>query len=198
MSSCGSSSCSSASKLSKGNVIKANAVNSSLLENAVHNHNVGQEAYSEAECKDRNDYKFVGSNRKVGLFGSANGVMDQVKDLRHTWSSQHSLIEVLDSFAATLVSSQFSAGLFAALKMIEVLVFKLETANCDDAVSTTSSGYGSDEKTIKAVCEQMKSVQDLPEPSDIYETVRSEVRRAISNIQDDLASVSSKSSRSSV
>ncbi|KAK7245207.1 hypothetical protein RIF29_40042 [Crotalaria pallida] len=45
MSSCGSSSCSSASERSEGNVIKANAVNSSLLENAVHNHNVGQEAY---------------------------------------------------------------------------------------------------------------------------------------------------------
>ncbi|KAK7283967.1 hypothetical protein RIF29_13717 [Crotalaria pallida] len=133
---------------------------------------------SEAECKDGNDYKLVGSNRKVGLFGSANGVMDQVKDLRHTWSSQHSPIEVSDSLTATLSGFQ--------------------TRNCDDAVSTASSGYGSDEKTIKAVCEQMKSVQDLPEPSDIYETVRSEVRRAISDIQDDLASAIQRSNPTAI
>ncbi|XP_019453471.1 PREDICTED: uncharacterized protein LOC109355025 isoform X2 [Lupinus angustifolius] len=121
---------------------------------------------SEAECKDENDLKLVGNNRKGGLFGS-DTVIDQVKELQHSWSSHHSPIKVSDCFATTLSG--------------------LQTQNCDDAVSTASSGYRSDERTIKAVCEQ--SVQeDLPEASDIYETVRSEVRRAISDIQNDLAS----------
>ncbi|OIW06153.1 hypothetical protein TanjilG_01780 [Lupinus angustifolius] len=123
---------------------------------------------SEAECKDENDLKLVGNNRKGGLFGS-DTVIDQVKELQHSWSSHHSPIKVSDCFATTLSG--------------------LQTQNCDDAVSTASSGYRSDERTIKAVCEQVKSVQeDLPEASDIYETVRSEVRRAISDIQNDLAS----------
>ncbi|KAJ1376816.1 hypothetical protein SESBI_49547, partial [Sesbania bispinosa] len=124
---------------------------------------------SEAECKDGNDLKFVGSSRKGGLVGrSDNGMADQAKALR-TWSSQHSSIEVLDCFAATLSG--------------------LQTQNCDDVDSTASSGFGSDEKTIKAVCEQIKSVQrDQPEARDLYETVRSEVRRAISEIQIDLQS----------
>ncbi|CAL0333617.1 unnamed protein product [Lupinus luteus] len=120
------------------------------------------------EGKDENDLKLVGNNRKGGLFGS-DTVKDQVKELQHTWSSQHSPIKVSDCFATTLSG--------------------LQTQNCDDAVSTASSGYRSDEKTIKAVCEQVNSVQkELPEASDIYETVRSEVKRAISDIQNDLAS----------
>lgn len=35
-----------------------------------------------------------------------------------------------------------------------LLQFGSQTQNSDDAVSTTSSGFGCDEKTIKAVCEQ--------------------------------------------
>lgn len=35
-----------------------------------------------------------------------------------------------------------------------VLQFGSQNQNCDDAVSTASSGFGCDEKTIKAVCEQ--------------------------------------------
>lgn len=85
---------------------------------------------SEAECKEENGLKLVGSSRKGGLVGrsengegnglkligtnkkvgligrSENGVTDQVKDL-HTWSSRHSSVEVSDCFAATLVSSFF-------------------------------------------------------------------------------------------
>ncbi|XP_027355128.1 uncharacterized protein LOC113865017 isoform X2 [Abrus precatorius] len=124
---------------------------------------------SEAECNDGSGLKLAGSNRKGDLVGrSKDGVTDQMKDL-HTWSSRHSSVEVLDSFAATLSN--------------------LQTHNCDDEASTASSGFGSDEKTINAVFEQMKLVQaDLPEASDIYETVRSEVWRAISDIQIDLES----------
>ncbi|XP_027912064.1 uncharacterized protein LOC114170719 [Vigna unguiculata] len=127
---------------------------------------------SEVECKEGNDLKLVGSNRKGDLVGrSENGVTDQVKDL-HTWSSRHS-VEVSDCFAATLSG--------------------LQTQTCDDEASTASSGFGSDEKTIKAVFEQMKSVHgDLSEASDIYETVRSEVRRAISEIQIELESAIQK------
>jgi len=60
---------------------------------------------SEAESKEGNGLKLVGSNRKGGLVGrSENGVTGQVKDLQ-TWSSRHLTVEVSDSFAATLVSS---------------------------------------------------------------------------------------------
>ncbi|KAH7547691.1 hypothetical protein JRO89_XS14G0003100 [Xanthoceras sorbifolium] len=55
----------------------------------------------------------------------------------------------------------------------------------------TSSSAEAEEKTIKAVCEQMKTFQGDNLESDasgIYETVRSEVRRAISDIQKDLQS----------
>ncbi|TKY68468.1 hypothetical protein E2542_SST04720 [Spatholobus suberectus] len=134
---------------------------------------------SEAECKEGIGLKLVGSNRKGGLVGrSENGVTDQVKDL-HTWSSRHSSVEVSDCFAATLSG--------------------LQTQTCDDEASTASSGFGSDEKTIKAVFEQMKSVQgDQPEASDIYETVRSEVRRAISEIQIDLESAIQRSNATAI
>ncbi|KAG5026249.1 hypothetical protein AAZX31_08G224000 [Glycine max] len=134
---------------------------------------------SEAESKEGNGLKLVGSNRKGGLVGrSENGVTDQVKDLQ-TWSSRHLSVEVSDSFAATLPG--------------------LQTQTCDDEASTASSGFGSDEKTIKAVFEQMKSVQgDMPEASDIYETVRSEVKRAISEIQIGLESAIQRSNAAAI
>ncbi|GMP60936.1 hypothetical protein CsSME_00023602 [Camellia sinensis var. sinensis] len=66
-----------------------------------------------------------------------------------------------------------------------------QTPNWEDGIST-GSFLEAEEKTIKAVCEQMKSFQgDIMGGGDttasgIYETVRSEVRRAISDIQNDL------------
>ncbi|KAK7317414.1 hypothetical protein RJT34_01615 [Clitoria ternatea] len=134
---------------------------------------------SEAECSDGNGLKLAGNNRKGGLVGrSENGVRDEVKDL-HRWSNRHSFVEVSDCIAST------SSG--------------LQTQNCDDAVSTASSGFGSDEKTTKAVFEQMKSAQrDMPEASDIYETVRSEVRRAISEIQIDLENAIQRSNATAI
>ncbi|KAK7313675.1 hypothetical protein VNO77_38865 [Canavalia gladiata] len=124
---------------------------------------------SEAECNDGNGLKLVRSNRKGGLVGrSENGVRDHVKDSHSGYCC-----------AAT------SSG--------------LQTQNCDDMVSTASSGFGSEEKTIKAVFEQMKSVQrDLPEASNIYETVRCEVRRAISEIQIDLESAMRRSNTTAI
>ncbi|GAU46485.1 hypothetical protein TSUD_402400 [Trifolium subterraneum] len=116
---------------------------------------------SEADCKDRKGLKFGGNNRKGGLFERTdNNVIGQEKDLRR-WSSQHSVVEP-----------------------------SLQTRNYDDAVSTASSGLGCDEKTIRAVCEQKSVQMDQPGGNDIYETVRSEVRRVISEIQIDLESVS--------
>ncbi|XP_068487827.1 uncharacterized protein [Phaseolus vulgaris] len=94
---------------------------------------------SEVECKEGNGLKLVWSNRKGDLVGrSENGVTDQVKDL-NTWSSRHSSVEVSDCFTATLPGFQ--------------------TQTCDEEASTASSGFGSDEKTIKAVFEQIKAIQ---------------------------------------
>ncbi|KAL1346438.1 hypothetical protein AAHE18_08G188800 [Arachis hypogaea] len=74
----------------------------------------------------------------------------------------------------------------------------LETQRCADAVSMVSSGYGSDVKIIKAVSEKM-SVQGGPlVTSDVYETVRSEVRRAISEIQTDLESAIQRSNATAI
>ncbi|KAF7139649.1 hypothetical protein RHSIM_Rhsim07G0072400 [Rhododendron simsii] len=63
--------------------------------------------------------------------------------------------------------------------------------NGEDGISA-GSFLEAEEKTIKAVCEQMKGDQmgrGDTAANGIYETVRSEVRRAISDIQNDLGSV---------
>ncbi|KAI9107500.1 hypothetical protein K1719_021537 [Acacia pycnantha] len=112
--------------------------------------------------KDGTNLELLGSNRKGGLPRSNNGVVNQTKKLQ-TWSSQHS------SFASSDNSAAISSRLDAA------------------SLSTASSVCDSEEKTIKTVCEQMKPVTpDMLEASDIYETVRSEVRCAIFEIQNDL------------
>nr|XP_043606566.1 uncharacterized protein LOC122578632 [Erigeron canadensis] len=68
--------------------------------------------------------------------------------------------------------------------------FDSQVSNMEDMVSTSSLSEA-EEKTIKAVYEQMKSLEGNNSrkqvaSSEIYETVRSEVRRAIADIQDDL------------
>ncbi|KAL8248958.1 hypothetical protein R6Q59_005826 [Mikania micrantha] len=70
--------------------------------------------------------------------------------------------------------------------------FNSQVPNFDDGISTSSLSEA-EEKTIKAVYEQMKSFEVDNSRKDtasieIYETVRSEVRRAIADIQDDLHS----------
>ncbi|KAL5735242.1 hypothetical protein ACOSP7_033103 [Xanthoceras sorbifolium] len=65
----------------------------------------------------------------------------------------------------------------------------------------TSSSAEAEEKTIKAVCEQMKTFQGDNLESDasgIYETVRSEVRRAISDIQKDLQSAMGRNNTAAI
>ncbi|KAL8117094.1 hypothetical protein AgCh_015125 [Apium graveolens] len=66
-------------------------------------------------------------------------------------------------------------------------VTSLRNPSWDDEVSIGSVSEA-EEKTIKAVCEQMKGTRtgSVTPTSEIYETVRSEVQRAISGIQDDL------------
>ncbi|KAK2983481.1 hypothetical protein RJ640_006494, partial [Escallonia rubra] len=70
--------------------------------------------------------------------------------------------------------------------------FSLQNQSWEDGVSTSSLS-GAEEKTIKAVFEQMKSFEGDSLAGDtavsgIYETVQTEVRRAISDIQNDLES----------
>lgn len=67
-----------------------------------------------------------------------------------------------------------------------------QISNWEDGMSFCSLSEA-EEKTVKAVCEQMKPFQNDQQGADgsasvIYETVRSEVRRAISDIQNDLES----------
>ncbi|KAK9912271.1 hypothetical protein M0R45_036141 [Rubus argutus] len=127
-------------------------------------------------------------NKREGREGKTGGLVrtssDELKGLR-TWSSQHSPFQPSHPNLSSLQSS-----------------------NWEDAVSTASSLSGAEEKVFKAACEQMNmngghsgdnlSVQGIPleddsTSSNIYETVRSEVRRAISEIQNDLESAMRRS-----
>ncbi|KAL0425386.1 UNVERIFIED_CONTAM: hypothetical protein Sradi_1073400 [Sesamum radiatum] len=70
--------------------------------------------------------------------------------------------------------------------------YSLQISNLEDGISIGSLSEA-EEKTIKAVCEDLKLMGkkgggDMP-PGEIYASVRSEVRRAISDIQNDLESV---------
>ncbi|PON81140.1 hypothetical protein TorRG33x02_230990 [Trema orientale] len=149
-------------------------------------HCVNSESEAEQECGSALS---VGNRRSSNLEAEKKGLVratsstsdmvefDQLKGLR-TWSSQHSALESSHDYASTLSCSH--------------------PETWEDGVSTTSSLLGVEEKTIKAVCEQMKSsAQGDPLEGDatasgIYETVRSEVRRAISEIQNDLERPSRK------
>lgn len=121
-----------------------------------------QEGNLSKDFKNRRDWSVASSNtKKGGLVRSSSGV----------WSSQDSPFRHSDGSATTLSCSK--------------------SANREDKASMASSLSGAEDKTIKAVCGKMKSVQgDNVEAdtttSSIYETVRSEVRRAISEIQNDL------------
>ncbi|BBN69925.1 hypothetical protein Prudu_1260S000100 [Prunus dulcis] len=123
----------------------------------------------------------VGSDGKKGaLVRSSSDELDDLKGLR-TWSSQH--------------SQDSDANLSC-----------LQSTNWEDGVSVAGSLSGTEEKTVKAVCERMnmdlghshlsvqgKHLEDDNPSTSIYETVRSEVRRAISEIQNDLESAMRRS-----
>lgn len=123
----------------------------------------------------------VGSDGKKGaLVRSSSDELDELKGLR-TWSSQH--------------SQDSDANLSC-----------LQSTNWEDGVSVAGSLSGAEEKAVKAVCERMnmdlghshlsvqgKHLEDDNPSTSIYETVRSEVRRAISEIQNDLESAMRRS-----
>ncbi|XP_040991634.1 uncharacterized protein LOC121238713 isoform X2 [Juglans microcarpa x Juglans regia] len=112
------------------------------------------------DFKIRSDWNVVSSNAtKGGLVRSGSDI----------WSGQ-SEAEPSDGFATTLSCWQTPTN---------------------EHVSVVSSLSEAEDKIIKPVCEQMKSVQGDNVKCDssgggIYETVRAEVRRAISEIQNDL------------
>ncbi|KAG6630826.1 uncharacterized protein LOC122291725 isoform X1 [Carya illinoinensis] len=112
------------------------------------------------DFKIRSDRNVVSSNAKKG--GLVRGGSD-------IWSGQ-SEAEPSDGFATTLSCWQTPTN---------------------ERVSVASSLSEAEDKIIKPVCEQMKSVQGDNVECDssgggIHETVRAEVRRAISEIQNDL------------
>nr|XP_023900484.1 uncharacterized protein LOC112012320 isoform X3 [Quercus suber] len=112
-----------------------------------------QEGNLSKDFKNRRDWSVVSNNtKKGGLVRSSSGV----------WSSQDSPFRHSDGSATTLSCSK--------------------SANLEDKASTASSLSGAEDKTIKAVCGKMKSVQgDNAEAdsttSSIYEAVRSEAIR---------------------
>eukprot|EP00268_Persea_americana_P007545 TRINITY_DN12831_c0_g1_i3.p1 TRINITY_DN12831_c0_g1~~TRINITY_DN12831_c0_g1_i3.p1 ORF type:complete len:317 (-),score=64.72 TRINITY_DN12831_c0_g1_i3:1867-2817(-) len=113
-------------------------------------------------------------NKRIGnVVGSgqsnSSGLSKQTRILQ-TWMSRSPLSESSDGSVACV-----------------------QDLNWED-VRSTSSYSEAEEKTIKAVFEQMKSSQSDHVASDaggggIYETVRSEVRRAVSEIRTDLENV---------
>ncbi|XP_010251651.1 PREDICTED: uncharacterized protein LOC104593480 isoform X2 [Nelumbo nucifera] len=122
---------------------------------------VEQDYNLSSSIKTRNNGNLGRSiEKKDNLITNASELSDQTKNMQ-TWSSQHPLLEPSDG---------------------------LIIPNWEDGISTRSYSEA-EEKTIKAVFEQMKSLQSPASDagtSGIYETVRSEVRRAISEVQNDL------------
>ncbi|GJS28550.1 hypothetical protein Tco_0489170 [Tanacetum coccineum] len=83
-----------------------------------------------------------------------------------------------------------------SLSNIQEMQFDSQVSNWEDGISTSSLSEA-EEKTIKAVYEQMMSLEGDNSrkdttSSEIYETVRSEVRRAIAVIQDNLQDKSAR------
>ncbi|KAI4384323.1 hypothetical protein MLD38_002494 [Melastoma candidum] len=105
-------------------------------------------------------------NSKMGArAANSSGILNATENLR-TWTSQHPVMELQYDSATSLACSR------------------------DDNTSTGSLS-GVEEKTIRGISEQMKVADDDfvddRTNGNIYETVQSEVRRAIADIQNDLA-----------
>lgn len=158
----------SASRTGSGNVPaqsrKAMGQSLSRLDTGRRNRSVSRMRREDSESDIENKYS-LSSPSKSKTFGKSVNVatsdLDKSSTTRHphTWSSRHSVSEPPDYFR-------------------------------DDRASTSSFSEA-EEKTILAFTEQIESFQsDLPEADvgngGIYETVRSEVRRAINEIQGDL------------
>ncbi|KAK6934055.1 hypothetical protein RJ641_036949, partial [Dillenia turbinata] len=119
-----------------------------------------------SDCRSRSSVNSSPTVEKnLGLARSASDLSDHVRSPR-TFSTQH--------------PSNVSVNL-------------THSPNWEDGASTSSLSEV-EEKTIKAVFEQMKSIQGDHHGIDttktgIYETVRSEVRRALSDMQNDIDNV---------
>ncbi|KAJ9685115.1 hypothetical protein PVL29_017228 [Vitis rotundifolia] len=130
---------------------------------------VEQECSLSVNSRNRRNLNLAPNNgKKANLIRTSSEFSDQINNTQ-TLSSQHRPSELSDRSASGL-----------------------QIPNSEDEFSVGSFSEA-EEKTIKAVCEQIKSFQrnDLEvdnTASGIYETVRSEVRRAISEIQNDLES----------
>ncbi|KAF4384679.1 hypothetical protein F8388_003986 [Cannabis sativa] len=142
---------------------------------------MNSESEAELECSPVKSFGSKNLNLDETKRLVRTGSTDQLKGLR-TWSSQHSDIEPSHDSGVSLFSSH-------------------PKTSRGDGASSTSSLLGVEEKTIKAVCEQMKSDRDSLDGDastvGIYETVRSEVRRAISEIQNDLEKCNAEAIRRS-
>ncbi|KAJ0101053.1 hypothetical protein Patl1_05787 [Pistacia atlantica] len=130
----------------------------------------GPTVNSESEVEQEDGVSVKRSDRrKSELVKSSSATLDQTKSLR-TPPGERLAFEFSDRSTGNLSS--------------------VRTPNWEDRVSTSSFSEA-EEKTIKAVCEQMKPFQGDnlgvdTSSNGIYETVRSEVRRAIADIQNDL------------
>ncbi|OVA13762.1 hypothetical protein BVC80_1769g13 [Macleaya cordata] len=114
--------------------------------------------------------RYENSEKKANNVSSSASERSNRAKTPQTWSSQHPHSEPSDGFSPCVQALEWEDGI------------------------STSSFSEAEEKTIKAVSEQMKSFEGDHPAGDagtggIYETVRSEVRRAISEIQNDLENV---------
>ncbi|XP_042515097.1 uncharacterized protein LOC122089429 isoform X2 [Macadamia integrifolia] len=127
---------------------------------------VEKETSLSSGLRNKNNVRLAPSlEKKAVVTTCASELSDQTRNLQR-WSSQHPLLEPSDGSV---------------------------TSNLEDEISTGSFSEA-EEKTIGAVFEQIKSFQTDQQAGDsstggIYETVRSELRRAISEIQNDLENV---------
>lgn len=162
--------------VTKGSWVDAGRRNRSLSRQRC----VTSESEAEQECGSWKDLKKGSNWNSVSSNGKKGG---KVRSSSGILSGHHSGSEHSDGFATNLSCPE-------------------KTRSCEDGVSTTSS-LGAEQKTVRAVCEQIKldqrdNVEGDATASGIYETVRSEVRRAISEIQNDLEIAIRRSNASSV
>ncbi|XP_031260583.1 uncharacterized protein LOC116118751 isoform X2 [Pistacia vera] len=142
----------------------------------------GPTVNSESEVEQEDSVSVKRSDRrKSELVKSSSATLDQTKSLRTT-PGQRLAFEFSDRSTGNLSS--------------------MRTPNWEDRVSTSSFSEA-EEKTIKAVCEQMKPFQGDnlgvdTSSNGIYETVRSEVRRAIADIQNDLETAMKRNNTSGI
>ncbi|XP_010922937.1 uncharacterized protein [Elaeis guineensis] len=123
----------------------------------------GHGSSSSSRNKETSSFSSNGLEKKTDMALNDFELPEQVRNLQ-TWTSRHPISETWDTSSTCMLVRHWEDGI------------------------STSSFSETEEATISAFCEQMKIDHSSADTGTdgIYETVRSEVRRAVSEIRNDL------------